>query len=643
MKKPFFAILWMSLSIACTAGSELDSLRNIVPQLPDSQKVYVYSDLCFGYRFVNSDSALYFGECALSLALQLNDQRGQAQALNDLGIIYADRNEYDTSLEFYGQSLEIRTLLGDTMGIGALHNKMGIIHQKRGAYHTAIEHQLKALRMFEYLGIDPYVATCQNNVAILHFNLKQYNRALAMHMEALETRKRLNNPEAIAMSHTNIGNVYLELGDTTLADTHYSMAAELYSGLNLPEGESTNLHNHASCFLNSDPARALLMLKQALEIRTKLDDDKMLASTHALIGNALSNLGRYREALGHFRTALKLSEAAGVSAEQINANEQMARLYRKMGNADSTYYYLARSAALKDSVFNESLRQDFAELQTRYETERKEASIALLTEQNKVADLKVQRQRNQMILLVVGLVLLLVTGLLAYLRVQARRRAEIAEATLREREAGLQAVISATEAERSRIARDLHDGVGQQLSGLKMAWQKLTDDLQSSGAPKQERIQGLTEVLDSACADVREISHRMMPRSLERYGLLPALEDMVTKTFSPTSIAHSFEKFGVKDLRLPTETELAVYRVVQELVNNILKHAHATEVQVQVLKNASQFVVMVSDNGKGFDPKESGKGMGLRNMESRLRGVGGDLHFDTQHGTHATIRINLQP
>lgn len=633
----------MLTCVVCAAGNELDSLRRIAPQLPDSQKVYVYSDLCFGYRFVNSDSALYFGEHALKLALQLKDQRGQAQALNDLGIIYADRNEYDTSLELYGQSLEIRTKLADTLGIGALHNKMGIIHQKRGAYHTAIEHQLQALRKFEYLGIDPYVATCQNNVAILHFNLKQYKRALAMHQEALETRKRLNNPEAIAMSHTNIGNVYLELGDTSLADAQYSMAAELYNQLNLPEGESTNLHNHAGCFLHSNPARALSMLKRALEIRTRLDDDKMLASTHALIGNALSNLGRHQEALGHFRTALKRSEAAGVSAEQINANEQMARLFRKLGNADSTYFYLARSAALKDSVFNESLRQDFAELQTRYETERKEASIALLTEQNKVADLKVQRQRNQMILLVTGFFLLLLTGSLAYLRVQARRRAEIAEATLREREAGLQAVITATEAERSRIARDLHDGVGQQLSGLKMAWQKLTDDLQTSEAAGKFHIQGLTEVLDSACADVREISHRMMPRSLERYGLLPALEDMVTKTFSPTSITCSFEKFGVQELRLTTETELAVYRVVQELVGNILKHANATEVQVQVLKNANQFIVMVSDNGKGIDLHASGKGMGFRNMESRLRAVGGDIHFDTQHGTHATIRITIQP
>jgi signal transduction histidine kinase len=628
-------------SWAAGSNDPLDSLKRAAYRLPDTSKVYAFSDLCYEYRFINGDSALKYGNMALVLAKKLGDGKGRAQALNDLGIIYADRTDYETALQHYHLALEIRQQLDDTIGIGALHNKIGIIHQKKGAYAQAIDHQLQALRIFEQLGIQPYVATCQNNIAILHFNLGNFERSLEMHREALETRRGLGHAPSVAASLTNIGNVFLESGDTAQAAASYEEAAAIYEGIDDPEGESTNLHNWASCFIASNPQKALDKLNRALSIRTALADEKMLASTHASIGNSLLNLGQYQAALPHFRTALKQAERAGVLAEQLNTLEQLALLHRLLGNADSTYLYYSRQMAMKDSVFNAGLRADFAELQTKYETERKEASIALLSEQNKVIDLKVKQQRTQLFLVISALLILLVISVLFYFRITARKKAELAEATIREREAGLKAVIEATEAERSRIARDLHDGVGQQLSGLKMGWQKLLYELKLADDVQKNRAEKLTDVLDQACAEVRDISHRMMPKSLERYGLVPALEDMLEKSLKPAGIQYSLENFVPDGTRFSADIELTLFRVVQELVNNILRHAGATEVSVQLIKNGKQLIAIVEDNGKGLNTSERTDGIGLQNIQHRLRTIGGSVHFESQNGTCATVRISL--
>ncbi len=196
-------------------------------------------------------------------------------------------------------------------------------------------------------------------------------------------------------------------------------------------------------------------------------------------------------------------------------------------------------------------------------------------------------------------------------------------------------MIQAQEEERQRIAKDLHDGIVQQLGGLKLGLQKKLSDTED---PESTR---LIAVLDDSTQELRELSHRMMPRSLKELGLIPALEDMLENSLGMADLTHEFEHYGITT-RMPESIEITLYRISQELVNNVIKHSRATHVNIQLFKASTDIVLIVEDNGRGFE-KSNKKGIGLLNISSRLDTVNGQVNFEPspESGTLATIRIPI--
>ena len=221
-----------------------------------------------------------------------------------------------------------------------------------------------------------------------------------------------------------------------------------------------------------------------------------------------------------------------------------------------------------------------------------------------------------------------------------KRKAQIEKdlALLKEKDEGTKAVIEAQEEERRRISKDLHDGIGQQLSGLKMAWQNVSTKVGEKSPELYSDLMELTKVLDDSADEVRSISHQMMPRALQEFGLVPAIEDMLGKAFKLSSISYEFNHHKIE--RFHANKEVALYRICQELINNIAKHSQAKHVTVQLLKVKSHVVLMVEDNGVGMKEGQS-DGHGMLNIKTRLNLINGELHFNSHNheGTTATIRV----
>lgn len=636
----------LSLSFAAVWASAQGPGPMVVLALPDdTAKVLKLSDLCFAYRRTDADSALQFGQAALRLARQLHFQRGVAQAYNDLAILHMDRSEYAAADSLLRLSLGLRTQLHDSAGMAAVHNKLGIIFQARLMLEEALAEDRQALRIYERIGPPAHEATLLNNIAILQFNLRRLPDALATHRQAAAIRERIGDQAGLAASRGNLANVELQLGDTAAALGHLQAAIAYFRDHGLAPELAVQLNNLAGIHMAQGRTElAAQEYGEALSIRAENNDRKAMASSMIGLGGVRFRQGRLAEARTLLLQALAISRAVGARSEQLQAFLDLSRLHAAQGRSDSTFWYHQQYAALKDSIFNQDLNTRLALAETKFETEKKERQIQ--SQRAEIAELERRaEQRKVWTLTAIGGTMVVVLAVLLLLQVQRRRARERHDAlVIHEREAGLRGVLEATERERKRIAAELHDSVGQLITGLRF---RLEEIAVKAGLGRPVETRDATEALalaDEAGREVRHIAHAMMPKALSGLGLGPALADMLDRTLAGTGITHGMGPYGMEG-RLPDEVEVGVYRIVQELVQNTMKHARAQRINLELLHTNGHLVLVYEDDGKGLGTGPLKGGIGIRNITERARAIQGTIHLANGlgQGMQATLRVPLVP
>jgi len=201
----------------------------------------------------------------------------------------------------------------------------------------------------------------------------------------------------------------------------------------------------------------------------------------------------------------------------------------------------------------------------------------------------------------------------------------------------LSSMVAGQEAERNRIANDLHDSLGGTLSALKLQFENVV--LKNSKS-EDSKFANISKLIDGACSEVREIARNLKPASLENIGLEAAIRDLINKYNANTDVEISFNSY-VEDIEVDYETKLNMYRIIQELLNNVMKHAKATEVDVQLSKSSEELIINVEDNGEGFNINWVKKGLGLDSMQSRVNVLQGDLNIDTAPGRGTSVIVHI--
>ena len=206
--------------------------------------------------------------------------------------------------------------------------------------------------------------------------------------------------------------------------------------------------------------------------------------------------------------------------------------------------------------------------------------------------------------------------------------------------ASLQAMVNGQETERTRIARDLHDGLGSLFSTIKMHFSTLQDEEQQ--LKENSLFKKSYELVNTASTEVRRIAHNMMPEVLLRVGLTDALKDLAGTINSAKLLNISLQFYGM-DKRLNASTEIMLYRIIQELLNNIIKHAQATEAIIQFNRDGNQLQITVEDNGRGFNTQqvEEKKHAGLETIQSRVNYLNGKLSIESQQGLGTTVMMDF--
>lgn len=327
--------------------------------------------------------------------------------------------------------------------------------------------------------------------------------------------------------------------------------------------------------------------------------------------------------------------------------KHLAQIYKSLGDAfvtlhqaDSAQHYYGLFSDVKESSFSADMAKRFSDMQSQYEIDIRENQKAILA---KNLEIKSQRLRQYQ-LGIGGLVLILVLSVIIFVQWRNRQRliqqrALEQERWKQEKERSL-AILSAEEAERQRIGRDLHDGVGQQLSAARMQLSVIESSLSQTDDAETKRLQGALTLMDEAVKEVRSVSHIMLANALQKLGLEGAIRDFMAKLPVAEFFTTEVEISGL-DEPVDPAVQTMVYRITQELVNNVLKHAKATRISLQLHRYPHELLLMVEDNGIGFDPEAVSDGAGMQSIHSRVAFINGQVFFDSSPGNGTTVTVEV--
>lgn len=342
-----------------------------------------------------------------------------------------------------------------------------------------------------------------------------------------------------------------------------------------------------------------------------------------------------------------LAKNTFLKVDQKAYMKDLASVYEKLGDNNKATQYYKSYIELNDSLNNATHTKDIIELEAKFNRTQNKNKIRQLESQKTEADLLAKNNRLQYVVmaLIAGVLLVILILILVYLR--SKNRLEI-ERNLKNKEKYtllknqkevevMQAMINGEELERKRIARELHDGIGSKLSALKIMLNRLEIENKD-----QKEVEHINKLLSSSINELRQVSYNLVPESLLKLGLENALSDLCHLLHSD-KVKIEFHPCGIHP-EIPISIQINIYRIVQELVNNALKHSECNQILISCSQNEDTILIAVEDNGKGFDYKGSNSksGHGLKNLKSRVAMLNGILNVESgATGTYYNIELNI--
>ena len=330
-----------------------------------------------------------------------------------------------------------------------------------------------------------------------------------------------------------------------------------------------------------------------------------------------------------------------------NAYYSLYEAYKNKNQPEEAYKWIEKYIALEDSMSNETFKNQVAGYEVRYQTKEKENQLYKQELEIKNASLK---SRTLLALLALLVIVFCTVGYFYFRNVKFKTQMmlkdkEINEQKIRELEnyntmLSLNSVIEGQETERLRIAKDLHDGLGGLLTTIKAHFQSIQKDIQR--LEQLNFYHKTNKLIDEACIEVRRIAHDMVPYSIKINGLSGALEDL-KEGIEMRGLPCDLEIFNAETLQLNEQASNMIYRTIQEITTNAVKHAKATKLFIQLVYFHEGLNILIEDNGTGFDLNQiqNGKGIGIKSIESRVRYLGGKIHYDSTSGHGTTVNIEI--
>jgi len=634
MKKQIFTCLILLFSCNAFAQTQnVDSLVNVLEtqKLTADDQLDLYDRICGIYVSSDIDKAIVYSKTGMVLAEKSKNRKKLLEFTHHTGIAYFNKANYDSAFIYLDKALTMSIAAKDSNKELEIYASMGALFGAQNKFSIALEYFTKGMQLSEAIGNKRVYIRILNNMGVLHRILNQSDRAVYYLEKLLTIADELNDIRGKYKAYLELGNIYYqEDWDIDKALDYIFQVVELSRTTNDKRYEVAGLSSlaliYAGIFGEFEKAEKYAL--EGLYIAEKLGDPGILMACRLALSSVYRGQGRYKECEIQALKVWEMDSTNLDSGREVTSNLVYANILS--GNKNKAVYFLEKNNSIVKKITDRNLHNAIADMEIKYETEKKEIRIAALEEEKKLYRW----------LGITGVaILLLVFGLLFFRhRVNIQKR-KLSEQKVKQMEQekqliATQAVLDGETAERSRLARDLHDGLGGMLSVVKLNLKDVNHYAIMDGSDIDRYAKAL-DMLDQSIGELRRVAHHIMPESLMRYGLKVSLED-----FCRAIPGAHFQYLG-ENPRLDSRLEVLIYRCAYELVNNAVKHAKANAIKVQLMVDSGVVSLTVHDNGVGFDPQTVKSGMGLDNIRTRIAMYNGKMtiHTSPEKGTEISIEI----
>ena len=656
-----FIVLTVLIFLLCKPGSlfaqqyNKDSVQHIIEGIRtmpvDTSSLRQLREL--GYGLIETDSTLskQLLEEALTKSIAFKETDAVTNSYRLLGLWYSYFGLKDKALEFHRASLQSATDNNHLYLVAGANFNIGNIKYWKGEYDSCIDYYLKTAALYD----DPKIFNDKTllekalekrksdlycNMSAVFNTLKNLPKADEYIDKALGIATNIKNDAAYAFYIQQKADNYFESGNLEKAlQTRLQHLPQLEQGI-LPktylQGAYQNIAREYFGLGRLDSSK--LFAQKSLQTSAELHITDGMAAANWQLGRIALEEKQFGLAESYLQKSSGYYLQSPDPAEKKDFFDVMRKLMFAEGRYKEAYSFYENYIGLNDSILNSERTRQFSEREAKYQSEKKDNQIKL--QQASIT----QKSTINYLLAGAALALLTIGTLMVrnYRHKQTIQQQRINDLETEKQLTATEAVLKGEEQERTRLAKDLHDGLGGMLSGIKFSMNTMKGNLIMT--PDNTRaFERSMDMLDSSIKEMRRVAHNLMPEALVKFGLDTALKDFCNDINLSGALKVNYQSIGLDQAVIDQTTSITIYRVIQELINNAIKHAAAMQAIVQLSKTNGRLSVTVEDDGKGFDPTilKNAKGIGWSNIESRVEFLKGKVDINSQKDKGTSVLVEL--
>ncbi len=629
-----FAFFSFTSNIYSQNNEKIESLLKKVEETKsDTLQAKIYIELSEQFEESDEQRAKYYLSKAESIYQKYPAIDGLSEVYYSLGFINEFFNKKDSSIIFFNLAIALAKKHGHEKNLAKYYIGKGWYYMRQKDNISAITEYQNSIEICKKFNLKRDWADALRKIANLVLKTEDYQKAFNLYREALSLYTQENDTVHVAQTIGGLGYAFKEASMYDSAAYYLNIATskflalQNYSMVIIANAELANLS-----ILAGKPNLAFDYINKANEFRKKTSyslSDDLINIYHA---NALKATGNYSEAIKKYLIGIEIAKQQGDVDNVHNGYLWLFETYEKNNDYKNAFKYQTIFENIEDSIANLEKLNALKEVTTKYDFEKQQREL-----DKKKFEVK---KKDAIIYSTIGFLFLLsVVAYLYYKRKNAEQKTLLQQKLLEQEKKATLNILEAEEKERKRITAELHDGIGQTMTA---AWMNMQTVLNSNmdETQKNDVFQKALSLLDESCKEIRVVSHNMMPNVLLKKGLVNAVKDFLAQ-INKKDLNINIESDGLQKA-IPPHIETVLYRVIQEAVNNVIKHAKASDLFITLYNEDDGIDVMIEDNGVGFDKHNiSSDGIGLQNIKSRIAYLKGTVEWDTSENNGTVLSIHI--